>query len=301
MKVTRNRLSFFARGRKGDVSTMPVTFSIAQKQRLSELNADDAVLNNEFLDVKEREKTFKEVEQRLINESKDSLFALRDGSRRPILCEIESKLVQWLTQEEGFTQVVTPVMLSAKMLEKMTIGEDHPLVKQVFWVDKNKCLRPMLAPNLYDVMRSLQKVWGNPVRIFEVGPCFRKESQGAQHLSEFTMLNFVELGGVKDGEQMERLKYLATRAMEVIGLENYNLETEESVVYGETLDVVSGDLEVASGAYGPHFLDDKWGIFDPWVGIGFGIERLAMMRQGYHNIKRVGRSLAYLSGARLNI
>lgn len=280
---------------------MAVTFSIAQKQRLAELNAGDELLVKEFDDPKTREKTFKELEKKLIEESKDALFALRDGSRRPILCEIESKLVKWLTEEEGFTQVVTPVMLSAKMLEKMTIGEDHPLTKQVFWVDKNKCLRPMLAPNLYDVMRSLQKVWGNPVRIFEVGPCFRKESQGAQHLSEFTMLNFVELGGVNDGEQMARLKQLAAKAMEVIDFKDYQLITEESVVYGETLDVVSGDLEVCSGAYGPHFLDDKWGIFDTWVGLGFGLERLAMMKEGYHNIKRVGRSLSYLSGARLNI
>ncbi|MEE0777185.1 MAG: pyrrolysine--tRNA(Pyl) ligase large subunit [Bacillota bacterium] len=280
---------------------MSVSFSIAQKQRLVELNAEECAVEQEFEDVKSREKAFKEMEQALINENRDALFALRDGVRRPILCEIETKLVKWLTEEEGFTQVVTPVMLPAKMLEKMTIGEEHPLTKQVFWVDKNKCLRPMLAPNLYDMMRSLQKVWGNPVRIFEVGPCFRKESQGAEHLNEFTMLNFVELGGVKDGEQMDRLRHLAIRAMEVIGFDGYELISEESVVYGETLDIVAEDLEIASGAYGPHFLDDKWGIFDTWVGLGFGLERIAMMKENYHNIKRVGRSLAYLNGARLNI
>lgn len=280
---------------------MSVIFSIAQKQRLTELNGEEALIDQEFDDTKAREKAFKEMERDLINESKDALFRLRDGARRPILCEIETKLVKWLTEEEGFTQVVTPIMLPRKMLEKMTIGEDHPLNDQVFWVDKNKCLRPMLAPNLYDMMRSLQKVWGDPVRIFEVGPCFRKESQGAQHLNEFTMLNFVELGGVKEGEQMARLRELAVKAMKVIDFDDYDLITDESVVYGETLDVVSGDLEVASGAFGPHPLDDKWGIFDTWVGIGFGLERLAMMKEQYHNIKRVGRSLAYLSGARLNI
>ena len=115
------------------------------------------------------------------------------------------------------------------------------------------------------------------------------------------MLNFVELGGVNDGEQMDRLRQLAVKAMEAIGFDGYELVAEESVVYGETLDIVAGDLEIASGAYGPHFLDDKWGIFDTWVGIGFGLERIAMMKENYHNIKRVGRSLAYLNGARLNI
>lgn len=282
---------------------MTVEFSVAQKQRLAELNADEASINRQFPDLKERESAFKATEKELIEENKEALFALRDGSRRPLMLEIETALVKWLTEEEGFTQVVTPIILPRNMLAKMTIGDDHPLFQQVFWVDKNKCLRPMLAPNLYDVMRSLQKIWGNPVRIFEVGPCFRKESQGARHLNEFTMLNFVELAGVKEGEQMARLKELAVKAMKVVGIDDYELVGDDSVVYGntQTLDVVVNGMEVASGAFGPHFLDEKWGIFDTWVGIGFGIERLAMMKEDYHNIKRVGRSLMYLNGARLNI
>ncbi len=282
---------------------MTIEYSVAQKQRLAELNAAEASLQRQFADVKERENAFKKAEKELIEQNKDALFALRDSSRRPLMLEIETALVKWLTEEEGFTQVVTPIILPRNMLEKMTIGDDHPLFQQVFWVDKNKCLRPMLAPNLYDVMRSLQKIWGDPVRIFEVGPCFRKESQGARHLNEFTMLNFVELAGVKEGEQMARLKELAIKAMEVVGIDDYELVGDDSVVYGnsQTLDVVVNGMEVASGAFGPHFLDEKWGIFDTWVGIGFGLERLAMMKEDYHNIKRVGRSLMYLNGARLNI
>ncbi|HMM05135.1 MAG TPA: pyrrolysine--tRNA(Pyl) ligase large subunit [Clostridiales bacterium] len=282
---------------------MTVEFSVAQKQRLAELNAPEASLSRQFADVKERENAFKTAEKELIEQNKDALFALRDSSRRPLMLEIETALVKWLTEEEGFTQVVTPIILPRNMLAKMTIGDDHPLFQQVFWVDKNKCLRPMLAPNLYDVMRSLQKVWGDPVRIFEVGPCFRKESQGARHLNEFTMLNFVELAGVKEGEQMARLKELAVKAMKVVGIDNYELVGDDSVVYGstQTLDVEVNGMEVASGAFGPHFLDEKWGIFDTWIGIGFGLERLAMMKEEYHNIKRVGRSLMYLNGARLNI
>lgn len=282
---------------------MSVEFTVAQKQRLTELNAGEEVVNALYEDVKEREKTFKVLEKQLIEANKNALFDLRDGSRRPVQLEIESALVKWLTEEEGFTQVVTPIMLSREMLAKMTIGDDHPLFQQVFWLDNKKCLRPMLAPNLYDEMRSLQKVWGNPVRIFEVGPCFRKESQGARHLNEFTMLNLVELGGVKDGEQMVRLKELAVRAMKAVGIEKYDLIGDDSVVYGneQVMDVEVNGMEVASGAYGPHFLDDKWGIFDTWVGLGLGIERLAMMREDYKNIKRVGRSLKYLNGARLNI
>ena len=105
---------------------MSVEFTVAQKQRLTELNAAEDVVSRQFEDVKEREKTFKILEKELNEANKDALFALRDGSRRPIQLEIESKLVKWLTEEKGFTQVVTPIMLSRDMLVKMGIGEDHP-------------------------------------------------------------------------------------------------------------------------------------------------------------------------------
>jgi phenylalanyl-tRNA synthetase alpha chain len=48
-------------------------------------------------------------------------------------------------------------------------------------------------------------------------------------------------------------------------------------------------------------MDDNWGIVDPWVGLGFGLERLLMAREGYPNIERAGRSLTYVDGIRLNI
>jgi phenylalanyl-tRNA synthetase alpha chain len=37
------------------------------------------------------------------------------------------------------------------------------------------------------------------------------------------------------------------------------------------------------------------------VGIGFGLERLLMAAQKSNNLSKVGRSLAYLDGIRLNI
>ena len=197
--------------------------------------------------------------------------------------------------------MVTPTIITASMLEKMTITKDHPLTNQVFWLDSKRCLRPMLAPNLYTVMRDLYKITKEPVRIFEVGSCFRKESQGAQHMNEFTMLNLVEYAGVEDGMQMDRLKSLAQGAMKALSIDDYMLDIEKSEVYGETIDIVRDDMELASGAYGPHFLDTKWGVFETWVGIGFGIERVAMSMGNYRTIKRVGKSISYLDGSPLNL
>ena len=110
-----------------------------------------------------------------------------------------------------------------------------------------------------------------------------RNRKGAQHLNEFTMLNLVEMAGVEEGQQLERLKYLAEGTMKAIGIENYELVVEKSEVYGETMDIVVDGLELASGAYGPHFLDSRWGVFETWVGIGFGIERLAMKMGNYQD------------------
>ena len=175
----------------------------------------------------------------------------------------------------------------------MTIDEFHHLSEQVFWLDKKRCLRPMLAPNLYVVMRELRRISGEPVKIYEIGSCFRKESQGAQHMNEFTMLNCVELAAVEDGQQVDELKRLAHEAMKALGVpeEEYELVVEESTVYGSTVDIEINGMEVASGSYGPHFLDSQWGVFDTWVGIGFGIERLTMALEKSRTIKRYGRSI----------
>ena len=67
------------------------------------------------------------------------------------------------------------------------------------------------------------------------------------------------------------------------------------------VDVEVNGQEVCSASYGPLPMDDNWGIVEPWVGLGFGLERLLMAREGYPNIERAGRSLTYVDGVRLNI
>ena len=277
---------------------MPVPFSLVQKQRLREMGIDPELVDQEFREAQERDRVFRSIEKMAIRKGRDRLLTLQQIRFRPVLCELEDCLVEALTGA-GFVQVATPVILSRQMLAKMSITSDHPLTQQVFWVGENRCLRPMLAPNLYALLKRLVRLWKKPIRIFEVGPCFRKESRGGQHSNEFTMLNVVEWG-VSEEERQGRLEEVVSLIMKASGIERYHLATKPSEVYGETIDVVSG-VEVGSAAMGPHALDGNWGIFDPWVGVGFGVERLVMVREGLQNIQRVSRSLEYLDGVRLNI
>jgi len=255
-----------------DRNAVETTWSDIQAKRLKALAADKTQLSERFEDQTQRDRAFQKLEGALVKLRKSELEEMRKVHGRPGLCRLETKLVEALVQD-GFVQVTTPTILSRGLLAKMGVTETHDLFRQIFWLDKDRCLRPMLAPHLYYVIKDLLRLWEKPVGIFEVGSCFRKESQGARHSNEFTMLNLCEFG-----------------------------LPEEDRSRGETVDVLSTDgLELGSGAMGPHPLDHAWRITDAWVGIGFGLERLLLTVRGGNSIGRMGRSLAYLDGITLNI
>ncbi len=275
-------------------------FTITQRERLTELDAASEVLEREFDTKEERNAEFKKIETQMAREGRQHLKELVEERHITFTEEVSRSLQDWL-MKDGYTKVSTPTIITRQMLEKMTIDEFHHLSEQVFWLDRKRCLRPMLAPNLYVMMRELKRITNQPVKIFEIGSCFRKESQGAKHMNEFTMLNCVQHAVVEDGRQVEALKEMAHSAMQALGIEDYELVVEESTVYGSTVDIEIDGIEVASGSYGPHFLDKQWGVFDTWVGIGFGVERLAMAMSKSKTIKRFGRSIAFIDGEPLNI
>ncbi len=279
---------------------METTWSTIQTKRLRALDADQTQLSERFEDQSQRDRAFLELEGALAKRRKKELDELRKVHRRPGLCRLEASLVETLVGA-GFVQVTTPTILSRGLLAKMGVTEAHDLFTQVFWLDRDRCLRPMLAPHLYYIVKDLLRLWEKPIGIFEVGSCFRKDSQGARHSNEFTMLNLCEFG-LPAEDCSRRLREMADLVTLAAGIDEYRLEEEESSVYGKTMDVVSTDgLELGSGAVGPHPLDHAWRITDPWVGIGFGLERLLMTVRGGDSIGRMGRSLAYLDGIPLRV
>ena len=282
-----------------EAGALRIRLTTTQSQRLRELGADPLVLDELFADAPARDVAFKRLEGELVKDGRRRLRELRSGRRAPQLVELEHVLSDALTAA-GFVRVVTPLIIASDALRKMGIEHGHQLREQVFWLDDGRCLRPMLAPNLYTLLRRLDRHWSKPFGIFEIGPCFRRDSKGASHLNEFTMLNLVELGGPAD-EGRARLVELASLVMGASGVAHFELERTESEVYGEMVDVLVNGAEVCSAGLGPHPLDGNWGIIDPWVGLGFGLERLLMVREGHANIERAGRSLAYVDGVRLNL
>lgn len=270
-------------------------FTDPQIQHLLEYGDAD-YRDMEFADAQERDRQFAKLMSRTEAANDRAISGMIASPARHDLSALEARIAEALTAR-GFIEVRTPTFVTTQQLAKMTITPDKPLYKQVFFIDDRRALRPMLAPNLYVVMRKLRDHTDGPVRIFEIGQCFRKESKSYRHLEEFTMMNLVELG--PEGDPVDTLKLYIDDVMKAAGLE-YTLCREESDVYVETLDVEVDGTEVASGAVGPHVLDAAHDIHEPWSGVGFGLERLLMLANGRSSVRKTGKSNTYLNGCKID-
>ncbi len=202
--------SFFLEG-----TTVETTWSKTQLERLRALEAGEAHLFERYEDPTQRDRAFQKLEGSLVKIRRRELQEMRRVHGRPGLCRLQTDLEEALVGA-GFVQVTTPTILSRGLLAKMGVTEGHDLFGQVFWLDRDRCLRPMLAPHLYYLIKDLLRLWDSPVGIFEIGSCFRKESQGARHSTEFTMLNLCEFGLPEEdrGERVREMAELVTGVRE---------------------------------------------------------------------------------------
>ncbi|MDR1657499.1 MAG: pyrrolysine--tRNA(Pyl) ligase large subunit [Deltaproteobacteria bacterium] len=270
-------------------------FTSEQSARLRDLGAEEDIIGQCFERTQDRDAVFLQAEAKLSSWVRDQVRqSLAKGGRPATELLIES--VAEVLSSMGLVQVSTPIIMSRARLVRMGLENDPLLAAQVFWLDPKRCLRPMLAPHLYEYMLDLSRLATDPYGIFEIGPCFRKESRGARHANEFTMLNLVEVG-LPVEKRRERLSQLAGVVLDNAGIKDWRLEQTQSTVYGSTIDVVdSKGLELASCSIGPHPLDSAWGFDGTWVGLGIGIERLVMAASGLERMSPVGRGLGRLLG-----
>ena len=262
-------------------------FSPSQKKRLEALMVSDEY----DLDNPDLLPEFAALEAELTARRKQELCDIYENSREHMLAKLERDISAFLISK-GFIEIKSSLLIPEEYIIRMGIDKDVELSKQVFRTDDGQCLRPMLAPVLYNYLRRLDKILPDPIKIFEIGPCYRKESDGSSHLEEFTMVNFCQMG---EGSTRENLVQLIDEFLTHLGI-SYKIEGDECMVYGATLDVMHGDLELSSAVVGPVPMDIDWGVNKPWIGAGFGLERLLKVRHNFKNIKRGSRSEFYYNG-----
>ena len=69
-----------------------VAYSTAQKQRLTELNADRTVIGREFENSRERDAVFRETEKQFIKENKAKLRQFLENEHVPLTLRIEEQV-----------------------------------------------------------------------------------------------------------------------------------------------------------------------------------------------------------------
>lgn len=262
------------------------SFTKSQKKRLEALLSpkDEISLEDPAL-------PFKELESMLVSRRKEDLRQMYAEDREDYLGKLERTITKFFV-DRGFLEIKTPILIPAEYVERMGINNDVELSKQVFRIDKNLCLRPMLAPTLYNCLHKFDNVLPDPVKIFEIGPCYRKESDGKEHLEEFTMLNFCQMGS---GCTRENLVALIKEFLDFLEID-FEIVGDSCMVYGDTIDIMHGDMELSSAVVGPVPMDRDWGIDKPWIGAGFGLERLLKVKHGFKNIRRGSRAESYYNG-----
>lgn len=262
----------------------------------SQLDRVEALLSPEDKISLNVAKPFRELESELVTRRKNDFQRLYTNDREDYLGKLERDITKFFV-DRGFLEIKSPILIPAEYVERMGINNDTELSKQIFRVDKNLCLRPMLAPTLYNYLRKLDRILPDPIKIFEVGPCYRKESDGKEHLEEFTMVNFCQMGS---GCTRENLEALIKEFLDYLEID-FEIVGDSCMVYGDTLDIMHGDLELSSAVVGPVPLDREWGIDKPWIGAGFGLERLLRVMHDFKNIKRASRSESYYNGISTNL
>jgi pyrrolysyl-tRNA synthetase len=111
------------------------------------------------------------------------------------------------------------------------------------------------------------------------------------------MLNFCQMGSNCTRDELE---YLIKELLDFLGIE-YRIEADSCMVYGDTIDVMHKKMELSSAVVGPIPMDMDWGVNKPWIGAGFGLERLLKAKHDFKNIKRAARSEAYYNGISINL
>jgi pyrrolysyl-tRNA synthetase len=266
-------------------------FTPLQKNRILSLLGP-----GEMISFSKEKRSFAELESTLTIQRKKDIREMYEDSRENLLGKLERTITEFFV-DMGFLEVKSPILIPFEYMERMGVGEDKKLSEQIFRVGDNMCLRPMLAPGLYNHLRKFDNVLPDPVRIFEIGPCYRRESDGNSHLEEFTMLNFCQMGSNCTRDELE---YLIKELLDFLGIE-FEIAEDSCMVYGDTIDVMHKKMELSSAVVGPVPMDMDWGVNKPWIGAGFGLERLLKAKHDFKNIKRAARSESYYNGISINL
>jgi len=179
--------------------------------------------------------------------------------------------------------------LDIKPEEATGIIEIFPEFRTLTPIPEKMTLRSHMTAVWFPTLRALQHKENLPLRLFSIGVRFRREQKvDATHLrahygascvimdSEISLDSGKKLSEkILDGLNFKEIHFVKKRATS----NYYAPETE--------LEIYSGGIEVADcGMYSPVALSN-YGIEYPVFNIGFGLERILMLRENWDDVREV--------------
>ncbi|MDI6703503.1 MAG: O-phosphoserine--tRNA ligase [bacterium] len=212
-----------------------------------------------------------------------------DIRKREILQGIFRRFKEGKIESDDFVEVLVHE-LSIMEYQALDLIDIFPEFRELRPVPTKKTLRSHMTALWYKTLASLQDRDELPIRLFSIGYRFRREQrQDARHLFESNSSSIVIMDpkfSLKDGFS------LTSNILKELGFtcnfkqkdvtSHYYQEGTDTEVY---IDYEGEEIEVANlGFYSKRSLSN-YGIRYPVFNVGFGVERLAMVLSGIHDIR----------------
>ncbi len=148
-------------------------------------------------------------------------------------------------------------------------------------------LRSHMTAAWYPTLAAIQHRRENPIKLFSIGPRFRREQRlDATHLKVHFGASCVLLD---DEIDMEAGKELVSKILKELGFEDVDFveKTAASNYYSKEYEIFDGKTEIADwGLYSKRSLEN-YGIEGDVFNLGFGIERIIMALEGFEDIREL--------------
>lgn len=179
--------------------------------------------------------------------------------------------------------------LGIKTEEAAKIIDIFPEFRNLTAVAEKMTLRSHMTAAWFPTLKALMHKQEMPIRLFCTGLRFRREQKvDATHLRAHYGASCV----IMDPDvSLEAGKAVARKVLDRFNFKDLRFEVKKATsnyyAPGTELEIYSGDIEVADcGMYSPVALAN-YGIEYPVFNIGFGLERILMIRSGQRDIREV--------------
>ncbi len=175
------------------------------------------------------------------------------------------------------------------------IDKVFPEFKQLTPVPTKKTLRSHTTALWFPVLGAVQDKVPLPIQYFAIGPKFRREQKlDATHLYSSETLSLVVEAeeitledAMRIGQQVvETLGFTDSRTEIKTATSKYYAPQTEFEIFGQH--PVTGEwVEIGDGGFYSPISCAKYGISNPVVNIGFGVERMTMVLTGEKDIRKL--------------